>query len=316
MHRLLFAGCSFTHNGDSWAHQGQEQLATLTEQHGDDPTMWTNQIINRQNILFNEKYKTPFTLMSYSPFFRKAKKLPKEDYEINILGKSANSNTDTARSVMHFVENYEHDIDMLVFQISGFARRELFCSNPEVLNGDFLWNDYKFHVNTYDDANFVKHWGAIDYNKVLLEDPAPDYFRKASAYFYSVVNEPEEYHIRAIEQLQNLTNFCKVNNIKLAYFHGWQNYPAPMSLVDHNVDHTGLTVGTEYFNKKYDKYVRPYLLEADNLIQYADDNMERKFVFDLHRTESGDIEHGSHPSPMSHQLFWNDIVYPFVVQNA
>ena len=44
--------------------------------------------------------------------------------------------------------------------------------------------------------------------------------------------------------------------------------------------------------------------------------MERKFVFDLHRTESGDIEHGSHPSPMSHQLFWNDIVYPFVVQNA
>ena len=59
MHRLLFAGCSFTHNGDSWAHQGQEQLATLTEQHGDDPTMWTNQIINRQNILFNEKYKTP-----------------------------------------------------------------------------------------------------------------------------------------------------------------------------------------------------------------------------------------------------------------
>ena len=58
MRRMVFAGCSFTHSGDSWAHQGQEQLSTLAEQHGDDPTMWTNLAINQQNILFNEKYKT------------------------------------------------------------------------------------------------------------------------------------------------------------------------------------------------------------------------------------------------------------------
>ena len=316
MHRLLFAGCSFTHSGDSWAYQGQPNVRPKVEETNSIPGDWGKHLVQEQGDNYAKKYGVDKSIFEPATFWANSHNLPEEQYEINIFGRGSNSNTDTARCIMHFIENYEHNIDTVVMQLSGFARRELFTSSPEAIEHANTFSGYDMNVTTYDDANFIKHWGAVNYKDVLQENPPPDSVRKASAYFYSVINEPEEYHIRAIEQLQNLTNFCKVNNIKLAYFNGWQNYPAPMSLVDHNVDHTGLTVGTEYFNKKYDKYVRPYLLEADNLIQYADDNLERKFVFDLHRTESGDIEHGSHPSPMSHQLFWNDIVYPFVVQNA
>jgi len=293
MRRIVFAGCSFTHSGESWAYQPQpnnkprvEDLYKGKEGH------WCNHLLREQSEWVEKIYgiKNAF---DPETFWENSHSLSEDQYEINIFGRGSNSNTDTARCIMHFIENYEHDIDTVVMQLSGFARRELFTSNVEAMEHAVTFSDYIFNVTNYDDANFIKHWGAIDYNEVLNEEPPADSLRKTSARFYSVV-ESEEYHIRAIEQLQNLTNFCKVNNIKLAYFHGWDNKP----------ENT-----TEYFNKKYNKYVKPYLLSQDSIISYAQKHLEEKFVYDI-MTHNG--EHGGHPCPLAHQLYWNDIVYPFV----
>jgi len=292
MNRLVFAGCSFTHSGDSWAYQPQPKNKPHVEEIEEPSGHWGNHLLREQSEWVEKLYGIKNAFVP-ATFWTNSQKLPKEHYEINIFGRGSNSNTDTARCIMHFIENYEHDIDTVVMQLSGFARRELFTSNVEAMEHAVTFSDYIFNVTNYDDANFIKHWGAIDYNEVLNEEPPADSLRKTSARFYSVV-ESEEYHIRAIEQLQNLTNFCKVNNIKLAYFHGWDNKP----------ENT-----TEYFNKKYNKYVKPYLLSQDSIISYAQKHLEEKFVYDI-MTHNG--EHGGHPCPLAHQLYWNDIVYPFV----
>lgn len=294
MRRLVFAGCSFTHSGESWAYQGQPKARPRVEEMNKEPGAWANHILREQSDLLEKKYgiKDAFDPLTFWP---SSHKLPEKNYEVNIFGRGSNSNTDTARCIMHFIENYEHNIDTVVMQLSGFARRELFTSSAEAMEHANTFSGYDLNVTTYDDANFIKHWGAIDYNEVLQEDPAPDSVRKASAYFYSAINEPEEYHIRAIEQLQSLTNFCKANNIKLGYFHGWDNKPKN---------------ATEYFNKKYDKYVKPYLLSHDSIISYAQKHLDEKFVYDIMAHNS---EHGGHPCPLAHQRYWNEIVYPFVV---
>ena len=292
MNRLVFAGCSFTHSGDSWAYQPQPKNTPHVEVIEEPSGHWGNHLLREQSEWVEKLYgiKNAF---DPEKFWTNSHKLPKEHYEINIFGRGSNSNTDTARCIMHFIENYKHNIDTVVMQLTGFARRELFTSNVEAIEHAVTFSNYIFNVTNYDDANFIKHWGAIDYNEVLNEEPPADSLRKASARFYSAV-ESEEYHIRAIEQLQSLTNFCKANNIKLGYFHGWNNKP----------ENT-----TEYFNKKYDKYVKPYLLSQDSIISYAQKHLEEKFVYDI-MTHNG--EHGGHPCPLAHQLYWNDIVYPFV----
>ena len=295
MRRMVFAGCSFTHSGESWAYNPQpNNIPRVEDINPSDGGVWGNHLLLEQGDNYAKKYGVDKSIFEPATFWANSHNLPEEQYEINIFGRGSNSNTDTARCIMHFIENYEHNIDTVVMQLSGFARRELFTSSPEAIEHANTFSGYDMNVTTYDDANFIKHWGAVNYNDVLQENPPPDSVRKASAYFYSVINESEEYHIRAIEQLQSLTNFCKVNNITLGYFHGWDNKP----------ENT-----TEYFNKKYNKYVKPYLLSQDSIISYAQKHLEEKFVYDLQR--NGD--HGGHPCPLAHQKYWNDIVYPFVV---
>lgn len=309
MRRMVFAGCSFTHSGESWAYNPQPNNIPRVEYiNPSDGGVWGKHLLLEQGDNYAKKYGVDKSIFEPENFWKNSKELSKDHYEINIFGRGSNSNTDTARCIMHFIENYEHDIDTVVMQLSGFSRRELFTSRQEVIDRSIVDN-YAHNFTQYDDATFIKHWGAIDYNKVLQEeDPCP--FRKASAYFYSAINEPEEYHIRAIEQLQSLTNFCKVNNIKLGFFHGWDNKPRQANMMDYNsnyLNHAG--IGTEYFKKKYDKYVRPHLISNDSIISYAQKHLDEKFVFDLQN--SG--EHGGHPCPLAHQKYWNDIVYPFVV---
>ena len=293
MKNLIFAGCSFTHSGDSWAYQPQPYNTPRVEEIEEPSGHWGDFLLLEQGDNYAKTCGVDKRIFEPSNFWKNSHQLPEEQYEINIFGRGSNSNTDTARCIMNFIENYNHDIDTVVMQLSGFARRELFTSSQEAIDHANTFFGSNYNVTKYDDANFIKHWGAIDYNEVLNEEPPADSLRKASAYFYSAV-EAEEYHIRAIEQLQNLTNFCKVHNIKLAYFHGWDNKPKNTS---------------EYFNKKYNKYVRPYLLSQDSIISYAQKHLEEKFVYDLQTTG----EFGGHPCPLAHQKYWNDIVYPFVV---
>lgn len=321
MRRVVFAGCSFTHSGESWAYQGQPNVRPRVEEIDPNPGSWGKRLLREQYENYMKKYGHCENLHP-DIFWNNSKQLSKDEFEINIFGRGSNSNTDTARCIMHFIENYEHDIDTVVMQLSGFSRRELFTSSQEAIDHANTFSGYDKNVTTYDDANFIKHWGAVDYNEVLEENPPPDSVRKASAYFYSVINEPEEYHIRAIEQLQSLTNFCKVNNIKLGYFHGWDNLPKEGGNTDYKADfsdHEG--VNTLYFNKKYDKYVKPHLISNHSIISYAEEHLEPSQVYDLHTTERNlgfepgveKIHHGGHPCPLAHQLYWNEIVYPFVV---
>jgi len=312
---MVFAGCSFTHSGESWAYQPQPNNIPRVENMKpgdiDDEEhrgVWGRHLLTEQGDNYAKKYGVDKSIFEPDNFFKNSKPLSENDYEINIFGRGSNSNTDTARCIMHFIENYEYEIDTVVMQISGFSRRELFTSSQEVRDNAKIL-DYEHNVTQYDDATFIKHWGAIDYNEVLQEEnPCP--FRKASAYFYSAINEPEEYHIRAIEQLQSLTNFCKANNIKLGYFHGWDNKPRQAHMQDYEADYSNHTgIGTQYFEKKYNRYVKPHLLSQDSIISYAQKHLEEKFVYDLQR--NGD--HGGHPCPLAHQKYWNNIVYPFVV---
>lgn len=323
MHRFVFAGCSFTHSGESWAYNPQPYIFPRVEAFMPDelPGTWGEYLLKEQARFLKEMYDIDSDMSDPKKHWSKSKQLPADEYEINIFGRGSNSNTDTARCIMHFIENYEHKIDTVVMQLSGFARRELFTSSEEVIKNAEELQD--FNVTKYDDVNFVKHWGAVNYNDVKKDKCN---FRKASAYFYSAINEPEEYHIRAIEQLQSLTNFCKVNDIKLGYFHGWENYPRvgvnPQDFNTHaSVDHVG--INSQYFQKKYKKYVEPYLLSKDSIISYGYKNLDERFVIDLqmvHPDEKiGDtgepvLKHCGHPSPIAHQKYWNDIVYPFVVK--
>jgi hypothetical protein len=288
---MVFAGCSFTHSGDSWAYQPQPKNKPHVEEIVDPCEPWGDYLLREQSKLIEKVYgiKNAF---DPETFWANSHRLPEEQYEINIFGRGSNSNTDTARCIMHFIENYEHDIDTVVMQISGFARRELYTASADAIEHANTFSGYIFNTTNYDDATFIKHHGCIDLNEIKNEE-TKDALRTASARFYAVA-EQEEYHIRAIEQLQSLTNFCKVHNIKLAYFHGWDNIP----------ENT-----TEYFNKKYNKYVKPYLLSQDSIISYAQKHLEEKFVYDI---MTHNYKHGGHPCPLAHQLFWNNIVYPFV----
>lgn len=308
MRRMVFAGCSFTHSGESWAYQGQPNVRPKVEEMNSIPGDWGKHLLQEQGDNYAKRYGVDKSIFEPENFWKNSKELSKDQYEINIFGRGSNSNTDTARGIMHFIENYEHDIDTVVMQLSGFSRRELFTSRQEVIDRSIV-DGYGNNWTQYDDATFIKHWGAIDYNEVLQEEnPCP--FRKASAYFYSAINEPEEYHIRAIEQLQSLTNFCKVHNIRLGYFHGWDNKPRQDHMGDYMADYTDHTgIGTQYFEKKYDRYVKPYLLSQDSIISYAQKHLDEKFVYDL----DPHGQHGGHPCPLAHQKYWNDIVYPFVV---
>jgi hypothetical protein len=331
MKRLVFAGCSFTHSGDSWAYCGrpwnniemhklqeperskfksqiQKDKNCYTRVEWFGPTTSYDQLENQQKK-FSQKYNTSPSLLDPENFWKDSQQLPIDQYEINVFGRGSNSNTDTARAVMHFIENYEHNIDTVVFQITGFARRELYTSDPDIYGVKEGPYRYEFNVTQYDDAHFIKHWGAIDYNEVIKEDPPADYFRRTAAHFYSKIFEPEEYHIRAIESLQSLTTFCEAHNIKLGFFHGWDNYPHSEWDYDdrrRNIDER--CYPSEYFKKKYDRYVKPNLLSEESIISFAELNLDKKFVYDI--MDNG--EHGGHPCPLAHKLYWNKVVYPFV----
>jgi len=317
MKRLVFAGCSFTHSGDSWAYSSRPLIFDTDELipanynlHVRREYMASNfslNIVQSQHRKYLHKYGTELELLNPETFWNDSHPLPWDEYEINIFGMGSNSNTNTARAVMHFIENYSHTIDTVVFQISGFARRELYTSDKMVINNAKILGT-EHNVSSFDDVTFIKHWGAIDYNEVTKEDN-PDYFRKSAALFYSKIFEPEEYHIRAIESLQSLTNFCIANNIKFGYFHGWDNYPkSEWDYDDQKRDNDTRNFPSKYFEKKYNKYVKPYLLSNDSIISYAESNLPQTLVYDI----MSNGEHGGHPCPVAHKLFWNNIVYPFV----
>ena len=268
MKHLIFSGCSFTDNLESWAHMSNSSFIFDNEE-----DRWWFELHNTD---FNTAYMG-------------ASKLSDEIYSSTVIAESSGSNTLIVRRLIHFIENCTCDVDTIIFQITGFERRELLISDQQVIKQTYTDCNGGKGVQI-GDLSYIKQDGtSYLYSKVIKENPAPDYVRKTSAYFYSKIHEPEDYRVKNIDALQMLTMFCSANSIRLAYFHGWDNYPIGPS---------------RYFNQKYEKYVKPYLLPVSNLLQYAASTLPKNKIF---------APDGSHPSIFAHKKYWNDVVYPFIL---
>ena len=278
MKNLIFAGCSFTHAPDSWAHcsnpwrdeSGMDPAAQADIEKQTNAYTRTEHSANRPGETHVEKMYaqrltayTPDKIIDFKPehIWDGVKKLPKDQFSINILGSGANSNTDIARNVIHFIENFSGEVDTCIFQITAFQRQTKFVEWVDV---DPL--DTCFVHTHYDDICFEKLQNAVE------------------------TDEDEWNGIEAIEALQNLTTFCQANNIVIKYFHGWDNLPSTM-------------MGT-YFSKKYMKYISPNLLTRTNIITEGVNNLHPHSVFQYE-----DL----HPSTLAHINFWNTIIHPYIV---
>lgn len=270
MKHLVFSGCSFTENFESWAHMPISTLATNIALSKVD--WWSTQ----HKIDFNAAYNG-------------ANSLSPEKYTSNIIAESSGSNVLIVRKLIHFIEHYDHNIDTIIFQITGFDRRELLISDQTIIEQTHTDCNDGEGVRI-DDLTYLKQdTPSCNYAVVKDENPAPNYVRKLAAYFYSTVHEPWEYRVRNIEALQMLTIFCLAHSIRIAYFHGWNNYPIETS---------------SYFDKKYQRYVKPYLLSESCLLDYANNTLNKNKVLG---------PDGGHPSISAHKKYWNDVVYPFIV---
>tara|TARA_B110000908_G_scaffold115702_1_gene135705 strand:+ start:350 stop:1186 length:837 start_codon:yes stop_codon:yes gene_type:complete len=278
MKNLIFAGCSFTHAPDSWAHcsnpwrdernKTQAEIEQKTKAYTRTEFGGTRQSQTHVEKMYADRLidYPPNRIRNFKPehIWDDVKKLPKDQFSINILGSGANSNTDIARSVIHFIENFSGEVDTCIFQITGFSRQTKFVE----------WVD----VDPADPHYIHTHYDDICFNKLEKHQASPD----------------DDWHcIEAIEALQNLTTFCKANNVNIKYFHGWDNRPGGASEFN-------------YFTKKYMRYVEPNLLTSSNILDIASRTLKPNEVFQ---------HNDGHPSTLSHKHFWNTIIYPYIVRN-
>lgn len=310
MKHVAFGGCSFTHSGDSWAYCARPLMfdyvimpmydmpnistVNANSSHYVGPEFSLDALISQRQLhLDYHKYDDP----EYDPgtFISKCKVLDIDEYQLMYAGEGAASISLTARSMISYLEKTP-DVDTVVFQISGFARREVLTFNQRYLDiaRDERGDNEIFEM---DGLTFVKQNSDINVKMVVDGEKSKDPLRIYSAYYADYCADIEEFYIRALDQLQLLTQYCMVNNIKLGYFHGWDNLPNNWS---------------DYCERKYSTYVKPYLLTDDNIIDYYTKKYPNKSPVDLEPSGT-DIIIGHHPNCFAHREFWNDIVEPFVV---
>lgn len=282
MIRLAFCGCSFTHAADSWAHvsnpwvytegtkeeiEKRNNSYTHIDFQGD--TFWSLDHVKEQYQMRLHAYGSQRT-KNFHPdiVFKDAKVLRPRHYEINILASGANSNADNVRRTIYFIENCADKIDAIVFQITSVSRMTSILEANE---------KYKYNPGAQDKG--YNQWSVYD-----------DIIFEKSLHFNEQYNKVWAMEVESIESLQYLTMFAKANNIKLKFFHGWDNF-----------DYQG---SVDYIKRKYDMYVRPNLLTEDNIPSYASTMLKPRDVFQYQ---------DSHPSTLSHILWWNDVIRPFCI---
>ena len=311
MRHVLFGGCSFTHSGDSWAHcarpliyepifDGPEQLdhfginaCTLDVRGGSLRT--TLDRLEGQRKLYNQYYNCDEPEYDPTTFVRKCKVLDVDQYRICFAGEGAASNSLSARAVINYLEKHS-DVDTVVYQITGFARREVLTLNQRDLDIT-IRERTEYDIYRLGEITYIKQPGDITVQMVESEE-SEDKLRIYSAYYSDYCADINEYYIRALDQLQILSQYCKLNNIKLGYFHGWDNLP---------------TDWLNYCQTKYDRYVKPYLITNENILDYYRKKYPNKTPRDLEYAQDfTKLILGNHPHPLAHRQFWNDIVEPFV----
>lgn len=274
---ILLAGCSFTENSNSWA------WCSIPEQY--DGRMNSPQQLLQEEWDWWIKKQTGNIDPTYNTdvFWNHVKKL--SNVNIKVIGESSGSNTLIARKVINEIEN--NNIDTVVFQITGLERSEILSTDKEFIK------KYPRDCNlgtgvTIDDVTYLKQDAStLDFLLIREEqDPQIKKFLKTVANFY-LLQEQEDLRIRNVEALQSLTMICKLNNINLKYFWGWDNQSQP----------------SEFFKNKFNTYVKPYMFEHNNLLQYAKNNLDPSLVFTID---------DAHPHSVAHRLYWNDVVFPYL----
>ena len=313
MKHLVFAGCSFTHSGDSWAflsnpfdsvdangfdiikkQKNVEMITDITDSN------WTMYTLEHQHELYKKFLPQYAAQTEPKAIVRGCKNLSPLHFKTAILGLGGSSNSLISRQVINYLEKSPTPVNSVIFQITGFARRELLTSSQSVIDNTTArnMNDIS-HIN---DVTYIKQPGDMVWNIIKDEkDPAPDLFRRSAAKFYTHIYEPQEFYIRALDHLQMLTQYCILNNIKIGYFHGWDNYPDDLS---------------NYAKNKYDRYVRPYLITDENIFSHYSKELHDVPGNDLEIHHGGNIIFGHHPSAHAHRSFWNKVLYPYVTAYA
>ena len=278
MIRLAFSGCSFTHAPDSWAHVSNPwvHLEGNKEEIEKRTNSYTHVEFSGNVFQSLEHVKQQYKqrchaygigkTANFHPdiIFNDAKLLDPSQYEINILASGANSNADNVRRMIYFIENSADKIDAIIFQITSVNRMTSLLEPNEKYKAT---PDEQYQWSFYDDIVFEKQ-----------------------IHFHERYTQHCAMEVESVESLQYLTMFAKANNIKLKFFHGWDNYDYPGSMA--------------YVWKKYDMYVRPNLLTEDDIPNYASKFLKPRDVFQYQ---------DSHPSTLSHILWWNDVIHPFCI---
>lgn len=311
MKHVVFGGCSFTQSGDSWAFCARPlafQLVTMPTNYDlpsisaanafaidyIPPDYTAETLINqRQMHLDYSGFDDPE--YEISTFIRKCNLLDVDQYKVTFGGIGAGSVSLTARSIINYLEK-NRSVDTVVFQISGFARREVLTMNDRDLQTAIQARGDN-EIYKIESLTFIKQNQDINVQMVKGE-PDNDRLRLYSAYYSDYCADIEEFYVRSLDQLQLLSLYCKSNNIKLGYFHGWDNLPDNWS---------------SYSKRKYDTYVKPYLLTDDNILDYYRKKYPNKNPLDYDYYGSiSNLSQGNHPNCFAHREFWNDIVEPFV----
>jgi len=311
MRHLVFGGCSFTHSGDSWAYCARPlAYEPIYDSDGSldhfglnacglgDPAKCPNPRTTQDPLRMQRKWHTQYHGVDdpeYDSlaFIQKCKMLNVDQYRICFAGEGSASNSLSARAVINYLENHS-DVDTVVYQITGFARREVLTLNQHDLDITIRERS-EYDIYRLGEITYIKQSGDINVQMVEREE-SKDKLRIYSAYYADYCADINEYYIRALDQLQILSQYCKLNNIKLGYFHGWDNLP---------------TDWLNYCQAKYDRYVKPYLITNENIIDYYTKKYPDKTPYDFDEM-ANEVSIGSHPHAFAHREFWNDLVYPFV----
>ena len=278
MIRLAFSGCSFTHAPDSWAHVSnpwvhlegkKEEIEKRTNSY--THIEFSGRVSDAlEHVKEQYKYRCDAygigKTANFHPdiIFKDAKLLDPSQYEINILASGANSNADNVRRMIYFIENSADKIDAIIFQITAVNRMTSLLEPNE---------KYKAHP--------TEHYQWSFYDDIVFEK---------QVHFHERLTDACAMEVESVESLQYLTMFAKANNIKLKFFHGWDNFDYPGTM--------------NYITRKYDMYVRPNLLTEDDIPNYASKFLKSRDVFQYQ---------DAHPSTLAHILWWNDVIHPFCI---
>lgn len=338
---FIFGGCSFTHAADSWAWN-QYPRSRVTEQEDkkyppylvnwDEERAYVGQFDGQKFInpdllrmdnggddkleKFSQYHSAAYDSdLKIDPeeFWSNSKKL--DNCKVHVQGHGATSPSGSIRKIMYQVHNSDEKIDAIVFQISGMRRSE------NIVGPLVMGLETRIDSLFIDDLQFIKIWDAVGYLSTKEKHSRSEYHKTLKQLMeLSEGGYGFQAMLTNMEALMTLTLFCKANNIKLGYFHGWNNFKRN---VDDNFAHgipgewIGADSNPQHIDDLYEKYVSPYLIGPDIYTHFYEKTKRADLMLDGDvDLKTGEAIQGGHPSPYAHQTYWNDIVYPFLLKEC